>query len=61
MLDQSTVTMSLKAQTNAVSIAVVVPCHNEELTIANVVSDFQRHLPEVPSPLRQAVRPGMLE
>lgn len=46
MLDQSTVTMSLKAQTNAVSIAVVVPCHNEELTIANVVSDFQRHLPE---------------
>ena len=27
-------------------IAVLVPCYNEELTIANVIEDFHQHLPE---------------
>lgn len=27
-------------------IAVLIPCYNEELTIEQVVRDFQRHLPE---------------
>ena len=26
-------------------IAILVPCHNEEITIANVVNDFRRELP----------------
>lgn len=28
------------------SIAVVIPCYNEELTIATVIKDFQQELPE---------------
>lgn len=28
------------------NIAVLIPCHNEEITIAQVVSDFQRVLPQ---------------
>ncbi len=27
-------------------IAVIIPCYNEEIAIAGVVSDFQKHLPE---------------
>lgn len=27
-------------------IAVLVPCYNEELTVVNVIQDFQRHLPQ---------------
>jgi len=27
-------------------IAILVPCHNEEVTIGNVVSDFRRELPD---------------
>ena len=29
----------------ALSIAVILPCYNEETTIAKVVTDFRRHLP----------------
>jgi len=27
-------------------IAVLIPCYNEELTVATVVADFQKHIPE---------------
>jgi glycosyltransferase involved in cell wall biosynthesis len=30
----------------AVRVAVVLPCHNEAMTIADVVRDFGRHLPD---------------
>src|SRR5579862_7854213 len=33
-----------RAVTKAAGVAVVIPCHNEEATIAKVVGDFQRHL-----------------
>ncbi len=29
-------------------IAVLIPCYNEELTIAKVINDFKRELPEAP-------------
>ena len=31
---------------NPPSIAVLIPCYNEELTIAKVITDFKRELPE---------------
>jgi glycosyltransferase involved in cell wall biosynthesis len=30
---------------NASHIAVLIPCYNEELTVASVVADFKKHLP----------------
>jgi len=32
-------------QIDDLEIAILVPCHNEEVTIANVVTDFRRELP----------------
>ena len=31
--------------TDDVRIAVLIPCYNEEMTIANVVSDFRTAIP----------------
>ncbi len=31
---------------NSSNIAIIIPCHNEALTIAKVVDDFHRELPE---------------
>jgi glycosyltransferase involved in cell wall biosynthesis len=34
------------AQTQALSVAVILPCYNEEAAIATVVADFKKALPE---------------
>ena len=33
--------------TDSLSVAVLLPCHNEAATIADVVSQFRAHLPGV--------------
>lgn len=35
-----------KIQTNDITIAIAIPCFNEEITIAKVVRDFRQELPE---------------
>ena len=42
------VDMSQNADTGKDSIAVAIPCYNEALTIAKVIADFQRVLPDAP-------------
>ena len=31
---------------NSTRIAILIPCHNEELTVADVVRDFRAELPQ---------------
>jgi len=38
--------MEFSEHTSSLNIAVVIPCHNEEMTIRAVVQDFKRELPE---------------
>lgn len=38
--------MSLSSEKNDASVAVLIPCYNEEITIGKVVDDFSRVLPE---------------
>jgi len=39
-------TLSPRGQVAPVSIAVLIPCYQEELTIAKVIADFKRELPQ---------------
>lgn len=36
----------MEKNVNSTKIAVIIPCYNEALTIAKVVDDFHRELPE---------------
>ena len=37
---------TLEINVNSNNIAVIIPCYNEALTIAKVVDDYHRELPE---------------